>query len=101
MAELIPFRLTQKAVRLRLEARRLMDLHGLKEWEFGINSNVRRTGVCYYPRKTAPGRIELSAHFVERNTEEEIRDTLLHEIAHAIVGPGHGHDAAWREKCVE
>ena len=23
-------------------------------------------------------------------------DTLLHEIAHAIVGPGHAHDAVWQ-----
>ena len=27
---------------------------------------------------------------------KDIKDTILHEIAHAIVGPGHGHDAAWR-----
>jgi predicted SprT family Zn-dependent metalloprotease len=101
MIERVPFRLTERAVRLRLEARRIMDLHGLHEWEFGVNTNVRRAGVCYYPRKTAPGRIELSAHFVERNSEEEIHDTLLHEIAHALVGPGHGHDAVWRAKCLE
>ena len=23
-------------------------------------------------------------------------DTILHEIAHAIAGPQHGHDAYWR-----
>lgn len=101
MAEGIPFRLTERAIWLRSEARRLMVLHGLGNWEFGINTNVRRAGVCYYLKGTRSGRIELSAHFVERNSEEEIRDTLLHEIAHALVGPGHGHDAVWKAKCLE
>ena len=41
-------------------------------------------------------QVELSVSFVLRATWSEIRDTLLHEIAHAIVGPGHGHDALWQ-----
>ena len=31
----------------------------------------------------------------------EITDTLLHEIAHAIVGVRHQHDAVWRTKARE
>src|SRR5271165_928788 len=54
-------------------------------------------GLCAYARRT----IELSTYFVERNGQEEILDTVLHEIAHALVGPGHGHDAVWKRKCVE
>jgi predicted SprT family Zn-dependent metalloprotease len=55
-------------------------------------------GLCVFHRR----RIELSIHFVERdNPLEEIRDTILHEIAHALVGPGHGHDEVWQRKCVE
>ena len=46
-------------------------------------------------------KIELSLHFVELNGEETIRETLRHEIAHALVGPGHGHDAVWKQKCRE
>src|SRR5262249_22972175 len=70
-------------------------------WEFGFNSNVRRAGVCFYPHNGEPGRIELSVHFAAHNTDEEIRDTLLHEIAHALVGGGHGHDSVWKAKCRE
>jgi predicted SprT family Zn-dependent metalloprotease len=33
--------------------------------------------------------------------EAEITDTLLHEIAHALVGPRHGHDLVWQAKCIE
>jgi predicted SprT family Zn-dependent metalloprotease len=81
-------------------AAKLMTEHGLAGWQFGFNRNVRRAGVCRYPTRGRPGRIELSAHFVARNPEAEVRDTLLHEIAHALVGPGHGHDEVWKAKCV-
>lgn len=101
MQDGIPFRLTERAQKLRELARELMLKYGLTDWEFGINSNVRRAGVCYYSTRKSPGRIEVSAHFAERNGDAEVLDTLLHEIAHALVGPGHGHDAVWRAKCVE
>ena len=48
-----------------------------------------------------PGRIELSTHFADRNSDDEVLDTILHEVAHALVGPGHGHDAVWQAKCRE
>ena len=28
--------------------------------------------------------------------EAEVRETILHEIAHARVGASHGHDAVWQ-----
>jgi len=54
-------------------------------------------GLCLYHHRT----IELSIHFVLRNGQEEILDTILHEIAHALVGPKHGHGQAWKRKCQE
>jgi predicted SprT family Zn-dependent metalloprotease len=74
-----------------------MAAHGLHEWSFGFNRRKRTLGVCFFHRRT----IELSMPFVERNGPDEIRDTVLHEIAHALVGPGHGHDAVWKRKCLE
>lgn len=97
----VPFRLSDRAARIRAEARELLNAHGLLAWEFGFNSNVRRAGVCFYPYRSEPGRIELSVHFAEKNSDDEVRGTLLHELAHALVGPGHGHDAVWRAKCRE
>jgi predicted SprT family Zn-dependent metalloprotease len=29
-------------------------------------------------------------------TDEEIMETVRHEVAHAIVGPGKGHDNEWK-----
>ncbi len=82
-------------------ATQLMARHGLADWQFAFNSNKRRAGVCRYPARGRPGRIELSKHYVLRNAEHEVLDTILHEIAHAIVGHGHGHDDVWKAKCVE
>lgn len=84
----------QEAHRLALE---LMAAHGLHDWSFRFNRRKRALGVCFYSRRA----LELSTHFVEVNTLEEVRDTILHEIAHALVGPGHGHGALWKAKCVE
>ena len=33
--------------------------------------------------------------------DEEVKNTLLHEIAHALVGPGHRHNRVWRQKARE
>jgi hypothetical protein len=54
-------------------------------------------GLCLY----GPRRIEISFHFAQRNGDMAIRETLLHEIAHALAGAGHGHDAVWKQKCLE
>jgi predicted SprT family Zn-dependent metalloprotease len=76
-------------------ARKLLKTFGLPDWSFRFNKSKVHLGLCKY----GPRAIELSRHFVERNAPEMVTDTLLHEIAHALVGPGHGHDAAWKEAC--
>jgi predicted SprT family Zn-dependent metalloprotease len=79
-------------------ALQLMARHGLHGWAFRFNRWKQAMGLCIYSRKT----IELSIYFVERdNPVEEIRDTILHEIAHALAGHGHGHDKVWKRKCMD
>ena len=75
----------------------LLARHGLHGWSFRFNRSKVNMGLCRY----GPQVIELSTHFVQRNPTGAVRDTLLHEVAHALVGPGHGHDAVWRAKAVE
>lgn len=41
--------------------------------------------------------IGLSAPLTQVRGEAEVRNTILHEIAHAIVGPHQGHNALWRK----
>lgn len=74
-----------------------MAQHQLVGWTFSFNSRKRSMGLCLYATQS----IELSIHLVDRNSDAEIVDTLLHEIAHALVGPGHGHDSTWKQKCLE
>jgi predicted SprT family Zn-dependent metalloprotease len=78
-------------------ARRLLAQHGLHDWSFAYNRRKQTLGLCVYERRT----IELSVYFVDGNSDAEVLDTILHEIAHALVGPRHGHDAVWKRKCVE
>ena len=72
--------------------RRLLDRHGLHDWTIVFDRAKRRAGVC------RPGKQEigLSAPLTAIHPEDEVRETILHEVAHALVGPPHGHDAVWR-----
>ncbi len=78
---------------LRL-ARQLLDEHGLNDWTVVADRAKVRAGVCRFGTR----QIGLSRAVTEVHTDDEVRDTILHEIAHALVGPGHGHDAVWRRK---
>lgn len=77
-------------------ARELMNLHGLGHWTFQFDRAKCRAGCCKYRRTT----ITLSEYYVPRNDEAEIRDTILHEIAHALAGPGQGHGPVWKAICL-
>lgn len=77
-------------------ARELMNEHGLTDWSLKMDMAKRRFGYCNYRRKT----ISLSVPLIQLNGEDEVRDTVLHEIAHALA-PGKGHGFMWREKCRE
>jgi predicted SprT family Zn-dependent metalloprotease len=82
---------------VRKLAGKLLRAHALHDWSFVYNRRKRAMGFCCFSHRT----IELSIHFVANNDPEAIVDTLLHEIAHALVGPKHGHDAVWKAKCRE
>lgn len=74
-------------------ARQLMDEHNLQQWHFELDEATSRAGVCRYNSQT----IGLSRLFVRKASEAKLRDTILHEIAHALAGPGHHHDRVWKE----
>lgn len=69
--------------------------YGLYEngWRFEFDGGLRRFGSCQYSSKT----ITLSAHLTTINSEEHVKDTILHEIAHALAGPNHRHDRVWKK----
>ncbi|MFW5474700.1 SprT-like domain-containing protein [Knoellia sp. CPCC 206450] len=77
--------------------RSLLREHGLEHWRVTTDHAKTRAGVCRFGTRT----ISLSGPLTRLHDESEVRDTLLHEIAHALVGPTHGHDDTWRSKAVQ
>ena len=78
-------------------AYQLLAQHGLTDWRVNYDHARRRAGLCNFTTKT----ISLSRHYARQASLEHITDTILHEIAHALVGPRHGHNATWRQKARE
>ena len=68
--------------------------HGLLDegWTWKWDRGVRRMGCCHY----GPRRLTFSRALFERNTPERCLDTVLHEIAHALVGHSAGHGPRWK-----
>lgn len=76
----------------------LMSEHGLIKlgWTFAFDNAKRRAGVCSYSRKL----IGLSIPLVLAREYKMSRNTILHEIAHALT-PNDGHGARWKRKAIE
>ena len=73
--------------------------HGLTQqgWRLKFDRSVRRLGQCKYGKKI----ISLGQYATSVNDEATVRNTILHEIAHALVGYGEGHGPFWKEKAIE
>ena len=80
------------------QIKELIDKHlGDKGWCFRWDTAVRRFGACHHNFKM----ITLSKALVELNDWEQVKDTTLHEIAHALAGKGAGHNYLWKYWCRE
>ncbi len=83
------------ATRLRevaARARELMDRHGLGEWTLRFSGARRKLGECRSRQKL----ILLSRAHAVNGSPEQVTDTILHEIAHALADPDAGHGPAWK-----
>lgn len=74
--------------------RELLARHGLTGWTVTFGNAKHRAGVCSYAKRT----IGLSRFVMAVRSHEETLMTITHEVAHAIVGAGHGHDRVWALK---
>lgn len=75
----------------------LMRYHGLHSWTMKFDNPLRRLGMCNHTKRV----ISLGIHATTVNTEAQVLNTILHEIAHALVGGSHNHDMVWRLTCIE
>jgi predicted SprT family Zn-dependent metalloprotease len=61
---------------------------------FCVNDCKKNAAICF----DNPLEIRVSRYFIESptTTTERLEDVLLHELAHAMVGPGEGHNDTWK-----
>lgn len=73
-----------------------MKKHGLVNsgWTFRWSKAKKYAGMCDFTKK----EISLSKSLAEVRSIKETENTILHEIAHALVGLEHGHGSVWKRK---
>lgn len=78
-------------------AKELIQKH-CPDYKFEWFTKKKTIGYCNWKTKI----INLSISFVEYNLDkpEEIIDTIIHEISHALT-PRDGHGKKWKAKCIE
>lgn len=76
-----------------------MHQHGLTQqgWRFEWDNHKSRFGSA---RGGAYKVITLSKPLTYHRDYMSVRNTILHEIAHALVGPSMGHGPTWRAKAL-
>lgn len=83
----------------RVTAVTAMKKHGLPEkgWIFEFDRATSRLGNCNFTDK----KITISKHFTGAATFEQFEQTLIHEIAHALLPSSAGHGWQWKAKAKE
>jgi len=76
--------------------RNLLDQHELRDWKIRLITDIKTSflGKCVYAHKV----IYLNAHHIDTHHEELIKDTILHEIAHALTPHDTCHGIDWQNK---
>jgi predicted SprT family Zn-dependent metalloprotease len=76
-----------------------MEKHGLlgQGWDFTISKTKNIIADCNDVKDV----IRMSRMHLELGGEYEVKQVILHEIAHALVGTGYGHNHKWRAKAWE
>lgn len=72
--------------------------HGLQGWTMVFSTRMTSThGSCSYRTFT----LKFNTRYVELNDRDNVHQTILHEIAHALVSRRNGHNKVWRTKALE
>lgn len=75
----------------------LMAQHGIPGWEFRWDNAKTRAGQCDQKNKV----ISLSAPLMSLWTRDQAKETILHEIAHALTNPkAPAHGREWQLTCM-
>lgn len=80
-------------------ARQTMNAHGLEHWGLNWDRAKRRFGACHYGKVK---KLTFSSFLFHKVDDADSRDTLLHEIAHALDYEERGttdHGPNWKKWC--
>ena len=81
--------------RAKFLAEQLIQENNLVGYKFQFDSARSRFGYCNCHYKV----ISLSEPLVLLNVEDQVKQTVLHEIAHALT-LGHNHDEVWKATAI-
>jgi Mlc titration factor MtfA (ptsG expression regulator) len=71
--------------------------HGLQNIQIILSNHMNANGKCYYNND----KISLQINHIINSDIDDIKNTILHEIAHSLVGCHNGHNVIWQEKAKE
>jgi predicted SprT family Zn-dependent metalloprotease len=74
----------------------LLVKYNLTDYRLEYYNRKRSLGSCNNFRKL----FKFSKCFIEHSEEEIIKQVILHEFAHALVGMNNGHNQIWKLKCI-
>lgn len=80
---------------LKAYAKERMRHFNLHDWTFDWDNAIQRFGCCHHSSK----KITISLPLLRINPIDLLKNTVNHEIAHALAGHKAGHGPDWKQKC--
>lgn len=88
--------LVHEAVDLTNALLREFNLAG-QGWSVALDKSSWHAGLTRFDQK----QIVLSVRAIEQYSNDEMEEVILHELGHALVGPGHAHGRTWARQVRE
>lgn len=71
----------------------LLERHSLAGWQVAFNMKRNTLAETWHGSRV----VYISRHFAKICKTEELTEVIIHEVAHALLGPGKGHDKEFVE----
>ena len=89
--------MTYEEAQIQKFALEQLDKWNLHGWEFRWTNARKQAGVCVFtPNVLQANQIGISRYLLRIRGVQETKDTVLHEVAHALSGSEAGHGRVWK-----